>query len=81
MNLCNTCDDARCVNCAHLRYTGVPEIFRCSDPEANRHPMYRTMTVGEAMTYGCRNRWQYRAPSRIALKFAPNAIKFMRAEE
>lgn len=67
----------RCCNCANLSYTGINEVFHCDNDAADRHPMYRTMEVGEAMTMGCKNCWEYSRPLDQLLKMAPIAEKFI----
>lgn len=52
-----------CINCANLKYTGINEIYRCEDDNANVHPLLRTMNDGEAFGRCCDNCWRYKQPT------------------
>ena len=66
-----------CINCVHCSHTGVGEIFHCTNDNANRHPLYRMMTLGESMTFVCDNEWAYRRPTAFMLAISDRAREFI----
>ena len=67
-----------CLNCVCLSYTGIASIFHCEHDKAGIHPMYRTMTLGEAMGNKCKNCWKYSKPTEEMHKMHPNVKAFDR---
>lgn len=68
----------KCANCAHLLYTGVNEIYHCENSDANIHPLYRTMNIGESFGRCCDNCWEYLEPSPERIRLYPRLKEFKR---